>query len=454
MYEVLLKYIFICLFHAFFLETDMDSSGIGIMPFREHYFTSSDVFYKLVEAEVKSIQFTPTSQLATKVQEAMAENLKYFLGEVEKVEPLFRVSELIQVGSFAEGTKIDKPDEFDFLAVNDALSKEGTVSVKHEKVPGIVSVTLAEAHSDSILTKLCEEGKVNCFLEPSFSGPERFGTLFVKAVLNAYTNKVFEFSGSQYAILMNPTDITFGNGGLILPPVDGNRLLLNRVVSKISNILLEYKFGGWPLSVDMSPAIRYHKIDDCITNDKCANPKLMEAIRKHGSLLLVVNKYMRVKGFRITVTESEVKYMQDIMEKQHKILYILLKQVCHKFEVSNLRNAFTSYQLKQVCIHHDAKCQVETEKSLDCLENITNNMIKHCTEKYLPSVLNKDVDLFKAFDFSNERGWHFKLHFLIALRLICQCSRNIYNIYGQVSLTATVTCNQYYLLSCGADGAR
>ena len=28
------------------------------------------------------------------------------------------------------------------------------------------------------------------------------------------------------------------------------------------------------------------------------------------------------------------------------------------------------------------------------------------------------------------------------------------SIYGQVSLTATVTCNQYYLLSCGADGAR
>ena len=27
-------------------------------------------------------------------------------------------------------------------------------------------------------------------------------------------------------------------------------------------------------------------------------------------------------------------------------------------------------------------------------------------------------------------------------------------VQGQVSLTATVTCNQYYLLSCGADGAR
>ena len=29
-----------------------------------------------------------------------------------------------------------------------------------------------------------------------------------------------------------------------------------------------------------------------------------------------------------------------------------------------------------------------------------------------------------------------------------------YHETGQVSLTATVTCNQYYLLSCGADGAR
>ena len=28
------------------------------------------------------------------------------------------------------------------------------------------------------------------------------------------------------------------------------------------------------------------------------------------------------------------------------------------------------------------------------------------------------------------------------------------SLTGQVSLTATVTCNQYYLLSCGADGAR
>ena len=29
-----------------------------------------------------------------------------------------------------------------------------------------------------------------------------------------------------------------------------------------------------------------------------------------------------------------------------------------------------------------------------------------------------------------------------------------YKRYGQVRLSGTVTCNQYYLLPCGADGAR
>ena len=48
-----------------------------------------------------------------------------------------------------------------------------------------------------------------------------------------------------------------------------------------------------------------------------------------------------------------------------------------------------------------------------------------------------------------------KVHikFLTILLGVRQQTPN-YAVYGQVSLTATVTCNQYYLLSCGADGAR
>ena len=41
-----------------------------------------------------------------------------------------------------------------------------------------------------------------------------------------------------------------------------------------------------------------------------------------------------------------------------------------------------------------------------------------------------------------------------SIRSVRGLSYTLLTAIGQVSLTATVTCNQYYLLSCGADGAR
>ena len=409
-------------------EKEEPSLCTGLMLFRKKRDASSDTFYKLLEAKVRSIQYATRCDTATKIQEAIAENLKYFLKEVEKLEPLFFVSELIQVGSFAEGTKIYKPDEFDFLAVVDVLSKEGTVTVEHDGGAGSVSVSLSEKYSNSTLTKLCEEGKVKCFQAPSlalsFSGPARFGTIFVQTVVNAYKSKVFEFRrGGQFTV-GSPVGMDFVRGGLVIPPVNGIPLLLKKIEFKTPNVLLEYKCGELSIGVDLSPAIRYHGIENCVS-EKCANPKLMETIQKHGSVLLVGDK---VGGFRITVTECEVKYMQDLMKEQHKLLYILFKHVSHTFKESISSEIFSSYMLKQVCLHHDAKCQSDTEKCSDCFEMIIADMIKYCAERHLPSVLNKDIGLFNPFSSVSGRNWHLKLHFLIALRAICQRSRNISNI--------------------------
>ena len=41
-----------------------------------------------------------------------------------------------------------------------------------------------------------------------------------------------------------------------------------------------------------------------------------------------------------------------------------------------------------------------------------------------------------------------------AVCILCTFFIYLVKFIGQVSLTATVTCNQYYLLTCGADGAR
>ena len=399
------------------------------MPIREIPDASSDAFYKLIEAKVTTIQKATKCERAMKIQEAVAENLKYFLKEVEKLEPLFCVSELIQVGSFAEGTKINKPDEFDFLAVVDVLSKEGTIVVEHNRGPGSVSVSLPEKYSNTTLTKLCEGGELKCFQAPSmalsFSGPARFGTTFVETVENAYKNKVFQFRRGGNFTVRSPIGKDFVGGGLVIPPVNEISLLLQKVEFKTPNILLEYKFEGLAVSVDLSPAIRYHTIEDCIDSENCANPELMEAIQKHGFMLLVGNKD---GGFRITVTECEVKYMRVIIKRRHKLLYVLLKHLSYTFANAVPCEPFTSYMLKQICFHHDAKCRSETEKCSVCFEMIIDDLMTCCSEKHLPSVLNKNVGLFNPFSSASARDWHLKLHFLIALRMIHQCSRKIGDI--------------------------
>ena len=410
-------------------QNESVSSCTGITPSRKIHNVSSDTFYKLLEVKVKSIQNATICETATRIQEAIADNLKYFLKELKKLEPLFRCSELIQVGSFAEGTKIYKPDEFDFLAVVDVLSKDETVSVESSQIAGRVSVNLAKKYSNSTLTKLCEDDKVKCFqaasLAQSFSGPVRFGTIFVKTVVNAFKNKVFEFRRGGHVTVASPVGMDFVGGGLVIPTNNGIPLLLKKVEFKTPNVLLEYECGELLIGVDLSPAIRYHKINEYVSNEKCTNHKLMDVVQKHGSVLLVGDK---VGGYRITITECEVKYMKDLMKKQHKLLYILLKHVSQTFKQSISSEIFSSYMLKQVCIHHDAECQSDIENCLDCLEIITEDMIKYCTEKHLPSVLNKDISLLNPFRSVSGFYWHLKMHFLIALRVICQHSRNVSSI--------------------------
>ena len=388
-----------------------------------------DAFYRFIETKVTTIQRDTKSEKARNIQESIAENLKYFLKVVEKLEPVFRVSELIQVGSYAEGTKINEPNEFDFLAVVDLLSKEGTITIDHNKAPwtGCVSVLLADKSLNTDLDRFCEKGELQCFqstsLSNSFFGPAKFGSTFIKAVRNTFKEKVYKFRSSGAMTMSTPIDIDFAGGGLILPPVNGIYLLLKKVQFKTPNILLEYELEGLEIGVDLSPAIRYHKIEDCIDSEKCASPELLEAIRKNGSVLFVGNK---LGGFRTTVTECEVKYMQEIIKKRHKLLYIFLKHMCHIFRWS----PFTSYMLKQMCLHHDAKCESENEALALCFEKIIQDMTKYCAEMKLPTVHNKDVDLFYGGIQNEIIDWHSRLHFLIVLRELHRYSVDMSNTEG------------------------
>lgn len=390
----------------------------------ENESVAEDTLYRFIENKVTSVQRDTKSERARNIQKAVAENIQYFLKEVGKLEPVFSVSELIQVGSYAEGTKINEPDEFDFLAVVDTLSKEGTVIISQNSwTTGSVSLILGDTSVSNELSKFCEKGELQCFqgtsVSKSFYGATKFGTTFIKAVGNTFKANVFEFdSSTKSRTLISPIDITFA-GKLIIPPVNGISLLLRVVTFKTPNIFLEYELEGHKIDVDLSPAIRYHKIEDCINSEKCASPKLMEAIRQHGSVLLIG---LEPSGFRITVTECEVKYMREIMRERHRLLYTFFKHICHLF---GILKPFTSYMLKQICIHHDAKCDSDSETLASCLKKIIQDIATYCSKRRLPTVHNKDVDLFGTRAKSERVDWHLRLHFLIALRELQQSSYDI-----------------------------
>ena len=387
---------------------------------------SPDAFHRFVEAKVAAVQKQTNNDKAMTIQTAIAKLLKDILKEVEKLEPLFRVAELIQVGSYAEGTKIIQADEFDFLAVIEALSLEGTVVLENNE-DGLVSALLDQGLLNTELARLYEEGVLKCFQAPSmaasFSGPERFGKLFVKAVRNAYKGGTFPRRGGGLHVftVMTPESIVIG-GGLEVSSINGSPLILKEVQCRLPNILLEFMYEGIPISVDLSPAIRYHKIDDCIDSTKCVNPELMRAFQNYGSLLLVGS---HTEGrYRITVTESEVKYMQGIISRGHKLLYIFLKYMCHRFTKTSNREPFSSYMLKQICLRHDAECLSGTEPLSGCVAKIIEHFRQCCREMRLSSVLNNGGNLFNVHSSAIGNNWHVRLHFLHALQVLQQRSKD------------------------------
>ena len=375
-----------------------------------------DAVSTFIQSKVTTIQANVKGEKARNIQEAVVESLKYYLSEVEKLEPLFCVSELLQVGSYAEGTKILGPDEFDFLAVIDSLSREGIVVLDTKpNDPGSVTLSLTDSSLSSSLSKLCDEtGDLECFQDSSlakaFAGPAKFGKMFVQAVQNSL-DKVFTCLSSPFAF-RTPLRINFASGGLLMPPVNGVSLVLKDVDFRTPNVFLTYKLDNLKISVDLSPAIRFKKTEDCIDSEKCTSPELMKAIGKHGSVLLVGNK---TGGFRVTATECEVMYMQEIMKTKHKLLYIFLKYMCYMFKEKTLLWPFTSYMLKNICLHHDVKCHSENETLKTCFENILMDITTYCAMQKLPSLLNMDINLFYGSLPSSDFDWHLRQHFLSAL---------------------------------------
>ncbi|XP_053408735.1 uncharacterized protein LOC128559875 [Mercenaria mercenaria] len=386
----------------------------------------------LIQDTVLTLQENVKCEKAVKVQKAVTACIKFFLAELTKEEPLFKPAELIQVGSFAEGTKILEPDEFDFLVVIDELSKPGAVAVDNnpEKVKGYthlphsgyVTLAVADDNLKNKWEKYCENGLLQCF--QNSIDRSRFGSIFIKVIRKLYVKRVF-LKKADAVVTCTSTEIDFVNFGMGMPAVDDIGLNLRRVEFKTPNVLIDFKLDGMKISVDLSPAIRYYRITDCFKPEDCAGAALSDAILNRESLLLVANRNF---DFRVTVTEAEVGYIQHIMKHEHKGIYIFLKYVNYLFETKrNAWEPYSSYMLKNICLMHDLNCQHETRTITSCFKDILEDMNACCSKLEITSAVNSKIDLCASSPLSSDKmTFGYRQHVVDALTKISQQAVDIH----------------------------
>ncbi|XP_060607348.1 uncharacterized protein LOC132759562 isoform X2 [Ruditapes philippinarum] len=350
-----------------------------------------DVYGQLMNDVVASVQSETISEEAEHIRSAIHFYIKKWLDEVEEINPLFKVKELIGVGSYAEGTKILEPNEFDYLAVIDEFSKPGLLNIDRDEsnfYEGLVKVKVKDDDLKSRCSDLCKSGHLQCFQPINFPGlgEHRFGHVFIEGFRKyAKKNELRWGPGTG-----SPTHWT---GTINLPAVNKISLLLEGADYTVPYVLIYFKYKGRQLTTDLSPAIRYFKPEDCFNVKDCAGPVFAELVLSRESLLLIGTQ--QESDFKITVTEAEVEYMKSVMKPEHKTIYIFLKYVTKLYtdKAYAFFNPFTSYMLKTVCVHHDVYCIADKISMRHCLESVIDDLMTCAQQGYVISIVDKHIHI-------------------------------------------------------------
>ena len=327
---------------------------------------------------------------------AVTEFIWEVLRHLEEDMPQLKISELLPVGSYNEGTKIVATNEFDFLAVVDELSQPGAVKVVMDDDTnlrtGTVKLKLGnEEEKAERWRKFCKRGYLRCFEAVQQGAIEdSFGRHVMMAIpklrQNRNRNAFRQNNELTYLALNKLPKLIYYRAR----PVEQVAIITN-ALAKHPNILLTFVFDGEEVTADLCPAIRYHDVKDCFNPELCTFEKLATEVVGRGSVLLVGQEHCL---FRVTYTETEVDYMKNKMHKCHKQLYILFKMIAYDF--SEYKKPFSSYAVKVICIRHDLLCKNAGKENglLQCFDEILNDLIQALSDCTLLSVFDKRLDLF------------------------------------------------------------
>jgi hypothetical protein len=348
-----------------------------------------NLYGQLMNGVVTSVQSETMSKEAENIRSAVLFYLMKWLDVVEEINPLFKVKELIGVGSYAEGTKIIEPNEFDYLAVIDNFSKPGLLSIDRKESnfnEGLVKVKVKDDNLKSRCSQLCKNGHLQCFQPINFPdlGEHRFGHVFLlppKKFVKKTGLQMGQGTGS-------PTCLSCR---IHLPTINNISLLFGGADYNAPNVLIYFKYKGRKLTTDISPAIRYYQPEDCFQGEDSVSPVFADLVLSRKSLLLIGTQHE--SDFRITVTEAEVEYIKRMMKSEHKIIYIFLKYITKLYTDIYTVHPFTSYMLKTVCFHYDARCEVQKISIRHCFESVIEDLMVCTQQGFVISILDKHIHL-------------------------------------------------------------
>ena len=347
----------------------------------------------IIEDIASHTRISYTHRKSQKVEELIYSSIEEIVKEIGKGQPLLKVSEIIKVGSHNEGTKINQPDEFDYLAVLDELSKPGVVIVETkdgETQSGLAKVRVVDEYNvDGKWDKFCSKGYVRCMHSTSMAEDykyQTFGREVIQAIRRLYLKDRKSFTQlMQIDCFDRPPEYS-------QDVMDLQQAMLSRAEAKSPNVVITYIIANTTIDVDLSPAIRYHNVQHCFSAEDCFSPILAESVLNRETILLVGQEDCDV---RITFTETEVDFIRNMMKEKHKTLYIYMKYLANAFGKVFM---ITSYALKTACIRHDLECQRQDGDLSLCFEEVLD-ILSRAYEKYtLPSVFNIKVNLLKKAD--------------------------------------------------------
>ncbi|XP_045211940.1 uncharacterized protein LOC123563286 isoform X2 [Mercenaria mercenaria] len=353
---------------------------------------------KLITTHVNFIRKDVISEEAKLLGDAIYQHLRNLIYEAGKTDTCYKVTELLRVGSYHEQTKINSPDEFDFIAVLDQMSEPGMVKVQTLDKDG-VNMHLRFDHEH---VKLIDPD-VNWSWDKK-PATEQLLERFLRNLVNTLLKDVKKVPYVSLAYTYYEADF------IQLPPINGIELSVRYREAAVPNLIFEFMYKGKKIPVDLTLGFRYKNWNECYDIEEAPVQEIGKSVYEKGSVLFIAHRY----GFRLTFTETEMEYVRDKVLGEHKILYMYLKYFNGKYgEHEFLKKAeylpFSSYMLKTICIYHDQRCKQEVKGKNECLKDIlaimeesvtsgylqSSEMIKDTKVGYLPSIFQVKKNLFR-----------------------------------------------------------